>query len=71
MNPSDPTQSQPNTPPKARKPYNATKVTVLKPDQAEAELKAKGLPGDPGVQKLLDVMAKSDKGTMEQSSPRC
>jgi len=57
--------SQPNATPGAKKPYNAPKVTVLKQDQAEAELKAKGLPGDPGVQKLLNLMAKPGKGTIE------
>jgi hypothetical protein len=51
--------------PGAKKPYSAPKITVLKPDQAEAELKAKGLPGDPGVQKLLGLMARPDEGTME------
>lgn len=54
---------QPNTPPKAKKPYNAPKFTVLRPDQAVAELKAKGLAGDPEVQKLLDLMAEFDRGT--------
>ena len=60
------TDSQPNATRDVKKPYNAPKVTVLKPDQAEAELRAKGLPpGDPGVQKLLDLIAKPGKGTIE------
>jgi len=59
----DASDSQPSTPPKAKKPYSAPKFKVLRPDQAVAELKEKGLPGDPEVQKLLDVMAKLDKRT--------
>jgi hypothetical protein len=54
---------QPSTPPKAKKPYSAPKFKVLRPDQSVAELKAKGLPGDPEVQKLLDLMAERDRRT--------
>jgi hypothetical protein len=44
---------QPNNLSKTRKPYKAPRFTVLRPDQAEAELKARAVPGDPGAQKLL------------------
>jgi hypothetical protein len=56
-------EGQPIIPPKAKKPYSAPKFKVLRPDQAVAELKAKGLPGDPEVQKLLDLMAERDRRT--------
>lgn len=46
---------QPSTPLKAKNLYSAPKFTVLSPDQAVANLKAKGLPGDREVQKLLEL----------------
>ena len=49
-----------NRPSKARKPYHAPKIRISTPDQAEAELKANGLPEDPGTQALLKLLA--DKG---------
>jgi hypothetical protein len=46
---------QPSTPPKGKKPYSAPKFKALRPDQAVAELKSKGLPGDREVQNLLEL----------------
>ena len=54
-------------PSKARKPYNPPKFRISAPDQAEAELKAKGLPGDPGARELLKLLA--DKGRNKKPQP--
>jgi hypothetical protein len=54
--PSPVTDRQPNAPPNGKKPYSAPKLRILRPDEAVAALKAKGLPGDPVVQKLLALM---------------
>ena len=51
--------SQPNIPFKSKKPYNAPKFTVLRPDKAGKWLKDKGLTGDP----LVDLVAEPDRGT--------
>jgi hypothetical protein len=51
--------SQPSIPFKSKKPYNAPKFTLLRPDQAGKWLKAKGLTGDP----LVDLVAEPDRGT--------
>jgi len=48
-----------------KKSYNAPQIALLKPDQAEADLKVRGLPGDPGVQQLLNLIAELDKGAKE------
>jgi len=44
-------------PSKATKPYNAPKFRITPPEQTEAELKDKGLPGDPGAKELLKLLA--------------
>jgi hypothetical protein len=65
---------QPNNPAKARKPYKAARFTVLRPDQAEAELRARAVPADPGAQKLLKaaVEARRKKAAeRKQSSQPC
>jgi hypothetical protein len=46
--------NQPHIPSRVKRPYNAPKCTVLSSVQAEAKLKAKTVPGDPGTEKLLD-----------------
>jgi hypothetical protein len=53
--------SQPDNPSSARKPYNPPKFAVLTPDQAEAELQAKGLPGDPGGPVLANLVPKPEQ----------
>jgi len=51
-----------------KKSYNAPQIALLKPDQAETALKVRGLPGDPGVQKLLNLIAELDKGAKEDGA---
>jgi len=40
------------------KPYNAPQFKILTPEQAEAELRARALPGDAGTQQLLKIASK-------------
>jgi hypothetical protein len=53
-------------PSKARKPYSAPKFRISAPDQAEAELQAKGLPGDRGAQQLLKLLADKRRNNKPQ-----
>jgi hypothetical protein len=42
--------------PKKRKPYNAPTLTKLTPEEAKDALKAKGLPDDENVQKIMEAV---------------